>query len=87
MRELTLREASNLDAKRKEEVNEKTTVVDDRPIIKAVKINPKRHVCKIPNNLGIGPRLWNSLPPEIRVASSLSIFKSLLKTHLFDLAY
>ncbi len=35
----------------------------------------------------VGPQLWNNLPPEIRVVSSLSIFKSLLKTHLFDLAY
>ncbi len=28
----------------------KTTVVDDRQIIKAVKMNPKRRVCKITNN-------------------------------------
>lgn len=35
----------------------------------------------------VGPRLWNNLPPEIRVALSLPIFKSLLKTHLFALAY
>ncbi len=34
----------------------------------------------------VGPRLWNNLPVEIRVATSLQIFKSLLKTHLFDLA-
>lgn len=34
-----------------------------------------------------GPRLWNSLPLQIRQASSLSIFKSLLKTHLFRLAF
>ncbi len=29
---------------------EKTTVVDDRQNINAVKMNPKRHVCKISNN-------------------------------------
>ncbi len=29
---------------------EKSTVVDDRQIIKAVKMNPKRRVCKITNN-------------------------------------
>ncbi len=29
---------------------EKTTVVDDRQIIKTVKMNPKRSVCKITNN-------------------------------------
>lgn len=34
-----------------------------------------------------GPRLWNSLPLEIRKASTLPIFKSHLKTYLFDLAY
>jgi len=33
------------------------------------------------------PRLWNALPLCIRSASSLSVFKSKLKTHLFELAY
>ncbi len=33
------------------------------------------------------PRLWNSLPTEIRTAPTLPIFKSRLKTFLFDLAY
>ena len=32
-------------------------------------------------------RLWNSLPADIRTASSLTSFKSLLKTHLFHLAF
>ena len=35
----------------------------------------------------IGPKLWNSLPITIRSAPSISIFKSLLKTHLFRFAY
>ncbi len=40
---------------------EKTTVVDDRQIIKAVKMNPKRRVCKITNNLQkAGVMLWQS---------------------------
>ena len=30
-----------------------------------------------------GPRLWNSLPMHIKECSSLSVFKSKLKTHLF----
>lgn len=34
-----------------------------------------------------GPKLWNSLPLEIRAASSIVNFKSLLKTHLFALAF
>ncbi len=35
----------------------------------------------------VGPRLWINLLLEIRSAPSLSIFKSLLKTHVFDLAF
>jgi len=31
------------------------------------------------------PKLWNALPQEIRSATSLSMFKSKLKTHLFTL--
>ena len=30
-----------------------------------------------------GPAAWNSLPPDIRTASTLRTFKNLLKTHLF----
>ena len=33
----------------------------------------------------IGPRLWNSLPPDTRNSSSLPIFRSRLKTHLFKI--
>ena len=33
------------------------------------------------------PKLWNGLPLHIRQASSLSHFKSILKTHLFSLAF
>jgi len=32
-----------------------------------------------------GPAAWNSLPPDIRTASTLCSFKNLLKTHLFFL--
>ena len=34
----------------------------------------------------ICPRLWNSLPPDNRNSSSLPIFLSKLKTHLFERA-
>lgn len=34
-----------------------------------------------------GPTLWNKLPTQIKMASSLSEFKSALKTHLFDAAF
>lgn len=33
------------------------------------------------------PRLWNELPLHIRLTESLPVFKSLLKTHLFSLAF
>ena len=29
------------------------------------------------------PRLWNALPVQLRLAPSVSLFKSCLKTHLF----
>ena len=35
----------------------------------------------------IGPRLWNSLPPDIRNSNSLPTFRSRLKTHLFKIAF
>jgi Reverse transcriptase (RNA-dependent DNA polymerase) len=34
-----------------------------------------------------GPRLWNTLPQLVTSASSLRIFKSLLKTHLFSSSF
>eukprot|EP00116_Pleurobrachia_bachei_P012476 sb/3472738/ len=34
-----------------------------------------------------GPRLWNSLPASIRNCSDEGIFKSRLKTYLFDKSY
>ena len=33
------------------------------------------------------PKLWNCLPAEIRNCDNLEMFKSLLKTHLFRIAY
>lgn len=33
------------------------------------------------------PKLWNELPLHIRQSSSVATFKSLLKTHLFSLAF
>ena len=35
----------------------------------------------------IGPRLWNSLPPDTRNSNSLPTFRSRLKTHLFKIAF
>uniref|UniRef100_A0A3P8P5K8 Reverse transcriptase domain-containing protein n=1 Tax=Astatotilapia calliptera TaxID=8154 RepID=A0A3P8P5K8_ASTCA len=34
-----------------------------------------------------GPRLWNSLPEELRAAENVHVFKNRLKTHLFNLAF
>ena len=33
------------------------------------------------------PFLWNSVPPDIRDITTINLFKSKLKTHLFTLAY
>ena len=33
------------------------------------------------------PKLWNDLPLQVKQASSLLVFKSLLKTHLFSVAF
>ena len=33
------------------------------------------------------PKLWNELPKEIRDISSISVFKTCLKTHRFKLAF
>ena len=33
------------------------------------------------------PKLWNSLPADLRFCSSLDIFKKTLKSHLFKIAY
>jgi len=35
----------------------------------------------------LAPKLWNSLPTEIRQAKSFGIYKSQLKTHFFRLAF
>ena len=34
-----------------------------------------------------GPRAWNKLPLHVRSAQSITVFKKLLKTHLFQRAY
>src|SRR6218665_2641648 len=34
-----------------------------------------------------GPRCWNSLPPAIRLADSVDLFKVQLKTYMFAKAY
>ncbi len=33
------------------------------------------------------PMLWNELPHDIQICTSLNCFKSLIKTHLFKLAF
>ena len=35
----------------------------------------------------VAPKLWNSLPSHIRLAQTIDIFKSQLKTYLFNLAF
>ena len=33
------------------------------------------------------PKLWNALPLNIRKAMNINVFKQLLKTHLFSMAF
>ncbi|KAF7660761.1 hypothetical protein LDENG_00275780, partial [Lucifuga dentata] len=33
------------------------------------------------------PKLWNDLPEDLRLAKSVSVFKSQLKTHFYRLAF
>ena len=35
----------------------------------------------------VAPKLWNDLDSSLRLAPSLTTFKRLLKSHLFDLAF
>uniref|UniRef100_A0A3B3CU78 Reverse transcriptase domain-containing protein n=1 Tax=Oryzias melastigma TaxID=30732 RepID=A0A3B3CU78_ORYME len=35
----------------------------------------------------LGPRLWNSLPEDLRACTTVEIFKNKLKTHLFSKAF
>ena len=34
-----------------------------------------------------GPKLWNSLPDEVRLSETVGVFKTRLKTHLFRKAF
>ena len=35
----------------------------------------------------LAPKLWNALPEQIRLADSVTSFKSLLKSHLYRKAF
>ncbi|KAI2646385.1 hypothetical protein H4Q32_025467 [Labeo rohita] len=35
----------------------------------------------------VGPRLWNALPPDVRSASSVAVFKSCVKTYLYSVTF
>ncbi len=35
----------------------------------------------------LAPKLWNSLPDNVRSSDTLSLFESRLKTHLFSQAF
>ena len=51
-------------------------------------VRPSRLVIVGDRSFGsVGPKLWNSLPDDITSASSLSVFRKKLKTHLFQQSY
>ena len=47
----------------------------------------KNSQCQHSSFSSAGPRAWNSLPTMVKTAQSLDSFESLLKTHLFNIAY
>ena len=34
-----------------------------------------------------GPKMWNMLPKDVRLSTSVTSFKTALKNHLFQIAY
>jgi len=51
-------------------------------------VRPSRLVTVGDRSFGsVGPKLWNSLSDDITSASSLSVFRNKLKTHLFQQSY
>jgi len=51
-------------------------------IFLTVNIRPSRYVTVGDRSFATaGPRLWNSLPADVRSASSLTTFRGKLKTH------
>ena len=51
-------------------------------------VRPSRLVTVGDRSFGsVGPKLWNCLPDDITSASSLSVFRKKLKTHLFQQSY
>ena len=55
--------------------------IDNRLINRSVSASTNQAFCVA------GPIAWNSLPLDIRSAPTLSIFKNMLKTHLFSRFY
>ena len=47
----------------------------------------KNSQCQLSSFSSAGPRAWNTLPMAIKTAKLLDTFKTLLNTHLFNIAY
>ena len=47
----------------------------------------KNSQCQLSSFSSAGPRAWNTLPMAIKTAQLLDTFKTLLKTHLFNISY
>ena len=55
------------------------------PMINVIHPNERHHSGV--NNLYPAPYLWNKLPHKLRSTQSTNLFKSLLKTYLFTIAF
>ena len=73
-----------------------TSLLNPRPMVRSLRSN-NHLLLQVPRSRSVrfgdcsfsvyAPKLWNSLPLCIRLANSVSSFKSLLKTHLFGKAF
>ena len=54
-------------------------------LLTEIKINGKKHGEAA--FASYAPKMWNLLPSKIRLATSVDVFKTLLKTHFYNLAF
>ena len=84
-----LRESNAARMSNKNDINDmRYVVVEWFLTLMSLDVRPSRLVTVGDRSFGsVGPKLCNSLPDDITSASSLSVFRKKLKTHLFQQSY
>ena len=84
-----LRESNAARMSNKNDINDmRYVVVKWFLTLMSLDVRPSRLVTVGDRSFGsVGPKLWNSLSDDITSASSLSVFRKKLKTHLFQQSY